>query len=100
QIHTHMCYSEFQDILESIAAMDADVLSVEASRSRMELLSAFIGFKYPNAIGPGVYDIHSPRVPKVEEIEDLLRRAAEVLDHCQNWVLIDFGITDRVVHGL
>src|SRR5881397_121666 len=95
QIHTHMCYSEFQDILDSIAAMDADVLSVEASRSRMELLSAFIGFKYPNAIGPGVYDIHSPRVPKVEEIEDLLRRAAEVLDPAQIWVNPDCGLKTR-----
>src|SRR5438552_9143662 len=95
QIHTHMCYSEFQYILDSIAAMDADVLSVEASRSRMELLSAFIGFKYPNAIGPGVYDIHSPRVPKVEEIEDLLRRAAEVLDPAQIWVNPDCGLKTR-----
>ena len=95
QIHTHMCYSEFQDILDSIAAMDADVLSVEASRSRMELLDAFVGFKYPNAIGPGVYDIHSPRVPKVEEIEDLLRRAAEVLDPAQIWVNPDCGLKTR-----
>src|SRR5881398_547318 len=95
QIHTYMCYSEFQDILDSIAAMDADVLSVEASRSRMELLSAFIGFKYPNAIGPGVYDIHSPRMPKVEEIEDLLRRAAEVLDPAQIWVNPDCGLKTR-----
>jgi 5-methyltetrahydropteroyltriglutamate--homocysteine methyltransferase len=95
QIHTHMCYSEFQDILDSIAAMDADVLSVEASRSRMELLDAFVGFKYPNAIAPGVYDIHSPRVPKVEEIEDLLRRAAEVLDPAQIWVNPDCGLKTR-----
>src|SRR5947208_7308160 len=90
-----MCYSEFQDILDSIAAMDADVLSVEASRSRMELLSAFIGFKYPNAIGPGVYDIHSPRVPKVGEIEDLLRRAAEVVDPAQIWLNPDCGLKTR-----
>jgi len=95
QIHTHMCYSEFQDILDSIAAMDADVLSVEASRSRMELLDAFVHFQYPNAIGPGVYDIHSPRVPKVEEIEDLLRRAAEVLDPGQIWVNPDCGLKTR-----
>ncbi len=95
QIHTHMCYSEFQDMLDSIAAMDADVLSVEASRSRMELLDAFIGFKYPNAIGPGVYDIHSPRVPKVEEIEDLLRRAAGVLHPAQIWVNPDCGLKTR-----
>jgi len=95
QIHSHMCYSEFQDMLDSIAAMDADVLSVEASRSRMELLDAFVGFKYPNAIGPGVYDIHSPRVPKVEEIEDLLRRAAGVLDPAQIWVNPDCGLKTR-----
>jgi 5-methyltetrahydropteroyltriglutamate--homocysteine methyltransferase len=95
QIHTHMCYSEFQDALDSIAAMDADVLSVEASRSRMELLDAFVGFKYPNAIGPGVYDIHSPRVPRVEEIEDLLRRATAVLDPAQIWVNPDCGLKTR-----
>jgi 5-methyltetrahydropteroyltriglutamate--homocysteine methyltransferase len=95
QIHTHMCYSEFQDILDSIAAMDADVLSVEASRSRMELLDAFVSFQYPNAIGPGVYDIHSPRIPKVEEIENLLRRAAEVLDPAQIWVNPDCGLKTR-----
>ena len=95
QIHTHMCYSEFQDILDSLAAMDADVLSVEASRSRMELLDAFVGFEYPNAIGPGVYDIHSPRVPRVEEIESLLRRAATVLDPAQIWVNPDCGLKTR-----
>jgi 5-methyltetrahydropteroyltriglutamate--homocysteine methyltransferase len=95
QIHTHMCYSEFQDILESIAAMDADVLSVEASRSRMELLDAFVHFRYPNAIGPGVYDIHSPRVPKVEDIENLLRSAAEVLAPSQIWVNPDCGLKTR-----
>jgi 5-methyltetrahydropteroyltriglutamate--homocysteine methyltransferase len=90
-----MCYSEFQDILDSIAAMDADVLSVEASRSRMELLDAFVGFEYPNAIGPGVYDIHSPRVPKVEEIENLLRCAASVLHPAQIWVNPDCGLKTR-----
>jgi 5-methyltetrahydropteroyltriglutamate--homocysteine methyltransferase len=95
QIHTHMCYSEFEDILESIASMDADVLSVEASRSRMELLDAFVGFKYPNAIGPGVYDIHSPRVPKVGDIEDLLRRATAVLQPSQVWVNPDCGLKTR-----
>jgi 5-methyltetrahydropteroyltriglutamate--homocysteine methyltransferase len=68
QIHTHMCYSEFNDILEHIAAMDADVITLETSRSQMELLEAFAGFKYPNEIGPGVYDIHSPRVPTVAEM--------------------------------
>jgi len=91
-----MCYSEFQDILDSIAAMDADVLSVEASRSRMELLNAFVSFRYPNAIGPGVYDIHSPRVPRVEEIQSLLLRAAEVLDPAQIWVNPDCGLKTRV----
>jgi 5-methyltetrahydropteroyltriglutamate--homocysteine methyltransferase len=95
QIHTHMCYSEFQDALETIAAMDADVLSVEASRSRMELLDSFVGFKYPNAIGPGVYDIHSPRVPKIEEMEGLLRRAASVLNPSQIWVNPDCGLKTR-----
>jgi 5-methyltetrahydropteroyltriglutamate--homocysteine methyltransferase len=95
QIHTHMCYSEFQDMLDSIASMDADVLSVEASRSRMELLDAFVNFEYPNSIGPGVYDIHSPRVPKVEEIETLLRRATNVLDAGQIWVNPDCGLKTR-----
>jgi 5-methyltetrahydropteroyltriglutamate--homocysteine methyltransferase len=71
QIHTHMCYSEFNDIITSIAAMDADVITIETSRSQMELLDAFINFKYPNDIGPGVYDIHSPRVPSVAEMENL-----------------------------
>ena len=79
QIHTHMCYSEFNDIIEAIAEMDADVITIETSRSNMELLGAFENFKYPNEIGPGVYDIHSPRVPKVEEMRKLLRKAAAVL---------------------
>jgi len=95
QIHTHMCYSEFDEILDAIAAMDADVLSVEASRSRMELLDSFASFQYPNAIGPGVYDIHSPRVPKVEEIVSLLRRAVDVLDANQVWVNPDCGLKTR-----
>ena len=68
QIHTHMCYSEFNDIIESIAALDADVISIEASRSDMDLLDAFVRFHYPNEIGPGMYDIHSPRVPENEEM--------------------------------
>ncbi|NWO81793.1 5-methyltetrahydropteroyltriglutamate--homocysteine S-methyltransferase, partial [Escherichia coli] len=63
QIHTHMCYSEFNEIIDSIGAMDADVISIETSRSKMELLDAFVDYKYPNEIGPGVYDIHSPRIP-------------------------------------
>ncbi|MFO8098015.1 MAG: 5-methyltetrahydropteroyltriglutamate--homocysteine S-methyltransferase, partial [Salinibacter sp.] len=86
QIHTHMCYSEFNDIIEAIADMDADVISVEASRSKMELLDSFDEFDYPNEIGPGVYDIHSPRVPTVEEMEGLIRKALTVLDPEQMWV--------------
>ncbi|MGH9163456.1 MAG: 5-methyltetrahydropteroyltriglutamate--homocysteine S-methyltransferase, partial [Vicinamibacteraceae bacterium] len=79
QMHTHMCYAEFGDILEAVAAMDADVLSIETSRSKMELLHDFGAFRYPNDIGPGVYDIHSPRVPTVDEMVELLERAARVL---------------------
>jgi 5-methyltetrahydropteroyltriglutamate--homocysteine methyltransferase len=79
QIHTHMCYSEFNDIVPSIGAMDADVISVESARSRMELLGAFHDYRYPNEIGPGVYDIHSPRVPSADEITVLLEKALEVL---------------------
>ena len=79
QIHTHMCYSEFNDIIESIAALDADVISIEASRSDMELLDAFVKFKYPNEIGPGVYDIHSPRVPETEEIMGRLQKALRAI---------------------
>ena len=95
QIHTHMCYSEFNEIVEWIAAMDADVISIEASRSRMELLDAFQRFDYPNEIGPGVYDIHSPRVPGVEEIQDLLHRAARVIPVTRLWVNPDCGLKTR-----
>lgn len=95
QIHTHMCYSEFNDIIESIADMDADVITIETSRSEMELLDAFVQFKYPNEIGPGVYDIHSPRVPKVEEIEKLLIRASELLPIEHIWVNPDCGLKTR-----
>ena len=95
QIHTHMCYSEFNDIIEAIADMDADVISVEASRSKMELLDSFDEFDYPNEIGPGVYDIHSPRVPSVEEMEALIRKALEVLDPDQMWVNPDCGLKTR-----
>lgn len=95
QIHTHMCYSEFNDIIEAVAAMDADVISIETSRSRMELLDAFVRFRYPNGIGPGVYDIHSPRVPTHQEILDLLRKALEVLDAAQLWVNPDCGLKTR-----
>jgi 5-methyltetrahydropteroyltriglutamate--homocysteine methyltransferase len=95
QIHTHMCYSEFNDIIDSIAAMDADVISIETSRSAMELLDAFVTFKYPNEIGPGVYDIHSPRVPKQSEMEYLLEKALKVLRPEQVWVNPDCGLKTR-----
>ncbi len=95
QIHTHMCYSEFNDIIEAVAAMDADVISIETSRSRMELLDAFVRFRYPNAIGPGVYDIHSPRVPSTQEMVELLEKARAVLDPQQLWVNPDCGLKTR-----
>jgi 5-methyltetrahydropteroyltriglutamate--homocysteine methyltransferase len=95
QIHTHMCYSEFNDIIDSIAKMDADVISIECSRSRMELLDAFHRVHYPNEIGPGVYDIHSPRVPECSEIENLLHKALEVLTPDQLWVNPDCGLKTR-----
>ena len=95
QIHTHMCYSEFNDIIEAIAEMDADVISIEASRSKMELLESFDAFDYPNEIGPGVYDIHSPRVPTAEEMEALIRKALTVLDPEQMWVNPDCGLKTR-----
>jgi 5-methyltetrahydropteroyltriglutamate--homocysteine methyltransferase len=95
QIHTHMCYSEFNDIIDSIAAMDADVISIETSRSAMELLEAFVEFKYPNEIGPGVYDIHSPRIPRQAEMEFLLEKALKVLRPEQVWVNPDCGLKTR-----
>jgi 5-methyltetrahydropteroyltriglutamate--homocysteine methyltransferase len=95
QIHTHMCYSEFNDILPEIAAMDADVITIETSRSDMELLDAFGKFKYPNEIGPGVYDIHSPRVPSVEEMEGLLRKALATIPAANLWVNPDCGLKTR-----
>ncbi len=95
QIHTHMCYSEFNEIIEWIAAMDADVISIENSRSSGELLRAFRDFRYSAWIGPGVYDIHSPRVPTVEEIEVLLRRTLEVLPADLVWVNPDCGLKTR-----
>jgi len=95
QIHTHMCYSEFNDIMEAVAAMDADVISIETSRSRMELLDAFVKFRYPNEIGPGVYDIHSPRVPDGQEMLDLLKKARAVLASEQIWVNPDCGLKTR-----
>ena len=95
QIHTHMCYSEFNDILPAIAGLDADVITIETSRSDMELLTAFGDFKYPNDIGPGVYDIHSPRVPTEEEIERLLRKALNVVPKERLWVNPDCGLKTR-----
>jgi 5-methyltetrahydropteroyltriglutamate--homocysteine methyltransferase len=95
QIHTHMCYSEFNDIIDSIGAMDADVISIETSRSQMELLDAFKTYKYPNEIGPGVYDIHSPRVPATQEMSNLLDKARERLSPDQIWVNPDCGLKTR-----
>jgi len=95
QIHTHMCYSEFNDIIQNIADMDADVITIETSRSQMELLDAFADFKYPNEIGPGVYDIHSPRVPKREEMITLLKKAKAVIPSEQLWVNPDCGLKTR-----
>ncbi len=96
QIHTHMCYSEFNDIMEHIIRLDADVISIEASRSDMEVLDAFEGSTtYPNDIGPGVYDIHSPRVPSTDEIEALLREAERRIDRAQLWVNPDCGLKTR-----
>jgi 5-methyltetrahydropteroyltriglutamate--homocysteine methyltransferase len=95
QLHTHMCYAEFHDIIEAIAAFDADVISIEASRSNMELLDTFVDFRYPNEIGPGVWDIHSPRIPGVDEIVTLLDRALAVLAPHQLWVNPDCGLKTR-----
>jgi len=95
QIHTHMCYSEFHDILPEIASMDADVITIETSRSDMELLRAFAEFHYPNEIGPGVYDIHSPRIPSVQEITRLLSKALEVIPAENLWVNPDCGLKTR-----
>ena len=95
QIHTHMCYSEFNDIIAAVAAMDADVISIETSRSAMELLDAFVSFQYPSDIGPGVYDIHSPRVPTQPEMEALLEKALKVLTPGQLWVNPDCGLKTR-----
>ncbi|MCQ6956627.1 5-methyltetrahydropteroyltriglutamate--homocysteine S-methyltransferase [Mucilaginibacter aquariorum] len=95
QIHTHMCYSEFNDIIQSIADMDADVITIETSRSQMELLDVFADFKYPNEIGPGVYDIHSPRVPNKDEMTYLLKKARAVIPDTQLWVNPDCGLKTR-----
>ncbi|KPK79673.1 MAG: 5-methyltetrahydropteroyltriglutamate--homocysteine methyltransferase [Gemmatimonas sp. SM23_52] len=95
QIHTHMCYSEFNDIIEAIAAMDADVLLIENARSGAELLEVFKEFNYRNEIGPGVYDIHSPRIPSVGEMEEQLRASLRVLENSQVWVTPDCGLKTR-----
>jgi 5-methyltetrahydropteroyltriglutamate--homocysteine methyltransferase len=95
QIHTHMCYSEFNDIIQAVAALDADVISIETSRSRMELLDAFARFNYPNGIGPGVYDIHSPRTPRQAEILELLHKALQVIPPDRLWVNPDCGLKTR-----
>ncbi|NML20105.1 5-methyltetrahydropteroyltriglutamate--homocysteine S-methyltransferase [Pseudoflavitalea sp. G-6-1-2] len=95
QIHTHMCYSEFNDIIEHIANMDADVITIECSRSQMELLDAFAAFSYPNDIGPGVYDIHSPRVPSQHEMVQLMEKAKAVIPSSQLWVNPDCGLKTR-----
>ncbi|MEQ9823892.1 MAG: 5-methyltetrahydropteroyltriglutamate--homocysteine S-methyltransferase [Puniceicoccaceae bacterium] len=95
QIHTHMCYSEFNDIIASIAAMDADVITIETSRSDMELLDVFDDFQYPNAIGPGVYDIHTPNIPTVESIVNLMEKAASRIPSERLWVNPDCGLKTR-----
>jgi 5-methyltetrahydropteroyltriglutamate--homocysteine methyltransferase len=95
QIHTHMCYAQFNDIIDAIAAMDADVISIETSRSKMELLEAFRSYKYPNDIGPGVYDIHSPRVPTASEMVNLLSLARQRLSDQQIWINPDCGLKTR-----
>ncbi len=95
QIHTHMCYSEFNDIIEAIGDLDADVISIESSRSDMELLNAFAAYRYPNEIGPGVYDIHSPRIPTTAEMRGLLTKATETLSVEQIWVNPDCGLKTR-----
>jgi 5-methyltetrahydropteroyltriglutamate--homocysteine methyltransferase len=95
QVHTHMCYSEFNDIIDAISAMDADVISIETARSKMELLGAFARYRYPNEIGPGVYDIHAPRLPSVDEMIDLLVCARDLLNPDQIWVNPDCGLKTR-----
>ncbi|RLR17934.1 5-methyltetrahydropteroyltriglutamate--homocysteine S-methyltransferase, partial [Sodalis-like symbiont of Bactericera trigonica] len=95
QIHTHMCYCEFNDIMDSIAALDADVITIETSRSDMELLETFKKFYYPNEIGPGVYDIHSPNVPSEEWIVELLHKAARRIPAERLWVNLDCGLKTR-----
>ncbi|CAM9936915.1 unnamed protein product, partial [Chrysoparadoxa australica] len=95
QIHTHMCYSEFNDIIEAIAHMDADVITIETSRSNMELLDVFDHFAYPNEIGPGVYDIHSPNIPAQDQVIELMRKAAERIPRERLWINPDCGLKTR-----
>ncbi|MDB5120874.1 MAG: 5-methyltetrahydropteroyltriglutamate--homocysteine S-methyltransferase [Sphingobacteriales bacterium] len=95
QIHTHMCYSEFNDIIQHISDMDADVITIECSRSQMDLLDVFADFNYPNEIGPGIYDIHSPRVPSKAEMVDLMNKAKRFIPVDQLWVNPDCGLKTR-----
>jgi len=95
QIHTHMCYSDFNDIIEKIYELDADVISIEASRSRGEILKAFENFRYDRGIGIGVYDIHSPRVPKLEEIIEIVERSIKLIDISLLWINPDCGLKTR-----
>ena len=95
QIHTHMCYAEFDTIIEAIGRMDADVISIEASRSKMELLDAFKQYRYPGEIGPGIYDIHSPNIPSQLEMEALLEKAAQVIPIERLWINPDCGLKTR-----
>jgi 5-methyltetrahydropteroyltriglutamate--homocysteine methyltransferase len=95
QIHTHMCYAEFNDIMPAISAMDADVISIEASRSGMQLLDAFRDFEYPNEVGPGIYDIHSPNIPSFEDMAGLLKKALLVISADKLWVNPDCGLKTR-----
>ena len=95
QIYTHMCYANFDYIIETIAAMDADVISLESVRSRMELLQAFVKSRYPNDLGPAVYDIRSQRIPEEAAIKSLLRRTLEVIASEQSWVNSDCGRKTR-----
>ena len=95
QIHTHMCYSQFNDIIQAIADMDADVITIETSRSDMELLDVFNEFNYPNEIGPGVYDIHTPNIPTVDHIVNLINKAAERIPAERLWINPDCGLKTR-----
>ncbi len=98
QIHTHMCYAEFGDMIDAIAQMDSDVISIEASRPRIELLDTFQRYQYPRDIGPGIYDIHSPNVPSQDEIKVLLEKAARVVPIDRLWVNPDCGLKTRQWH--